>query len=88
MNNGIVVFSAILKYIWENRFLVHLLSVFKVKPIDWVGETPFGQTPFGLGNTGGDIKGKNKSNSVRDMDDRVSYYNADKYLKTKKNEDW
>ena len=48
LNDGIVVLSGILEDIWDNRFLVHLPSVFKVKPIDRGGETPFGQTPFSL----------------------------------------
>ena len=45
VNDEIVVFSGILEDIWENRFLVHLPSVLKVKPIDRGGETPFGQIP-------------------------------------------
>ena len=56
VNNGIVVFSGILEDIWENWFSVHLPSVFKVKPIDRGGESPFGQTPFSLGNPDEDIK--------------------------------
>ena len=55
VNNCIVVFSGILEDILENRFLLHLPSVFKVKPIDWGGETIFSKTPFGLGNPGGVI---------------------------------
>ena len=34
VKNDIVVFSGIMEDIWENRFLVHLPSVFKVRPID------------------------------------------------------
>ena len=34
VNNGIFAFSGILEDIWENRFLVHLPSMFKVKLID------------------------------------------------------
>ena len=55
VNDGIVIFSGILEEIWENRFSVHLLSVFKVNPIERDSETTFGQTPFGLGSPGGDI---------------------------------
>ena len=55
VNDGIVVFSAILEDIWDNRFSVHFTSVFKVNPINRWGETPFVQTPLGLGNPGGDI---------------------------------
>ena len=58
VNDGIVVFSGILEDIWENQFSVHLPSVFKVKPIDWGGENPFGQTPFSLENPDGEIKKK------------------------------
>ena len=72
MNDGIFVFSGILKDIWENRFSVHLPSVFKVKPIERVGETPLSQTPFGIGNPGGDIKKKRKNISGGEEDGRVS----------------
>ena len=40
VNYGIVVLSGILEDIWENRFLVHLPSVFKVKPIDQAVKLP------------------------------------------------
>ena len=56
VNDGIFVFSGILEDIWDNRFSVHLPSMFKVKPIDRGGETPFGQTPSSLENPDGDIK--------------------------------
>ena len=55
VNDGIVVFSGILGDIWDNRFWVHLPYMIKVKTFDWDGETPFGQTPFRLGNPDGDI---------------------------------
>ena len=86
-NNGIVVFIGILEDIWENRFSVHLPSVFKVNPIDRGGETPFGQTPFSLENPDGDIKKNRKRISGEEMDDRVSNNNADKDFKMKQNED-
>ena len=79
VNYGIVVFSRIMEDIWKNRFSVHLPYVFKVKPIDWGGETP-----FGLGNPGGGVKSKRKSNSGGEVDDRVSNNNSDKDLKMKK----
>ena len=60
VNGGIVVFSGILKDIWENRFSVHLPSLLNVKQIDRGGETPFGQTPFSLENPDGNIKKKRK----------------------------
>ena len=88
VNDGIVVFSGILEDIWENRFLVHLPSVIKVKPIDRGGETPFGKTPLGLGHPGGDIKKKRERILGGEVDDRVSNDNADKDFKMKKNEDW
>ena len=69
-------------------FLVHLPSLFKVKPIDRGGETPFGQTPFSLENPDGDIKKKRKRISGREEDGRVSNDNADKDFKMKQNEDW
>ena len=83
MNDGIVVSSGILGDIWENRFLVHLPLVFKVKPIDRGSENPFGQTPFGqtlfgLGNPGRDIKRKKKRTSGGEVDNRVSNDNAEK----------
>ena len=84
MNDGIVVFSGILEDIWENRFLVHLSSVFKVKPIDQGGETPYGKTPFGLGNPGGDIKKKRKKILGGKVDDRVSNDNAERISKLNK----
>ena len=84
VNDGIVVFSGILEDICENKFLVHLPSVFKVKPIDRGGETPFGQTPFSLGNPDGDIKNKRKRISGGEVDGRVSNDNADKDFKMKK----
>ena len=87
VNNGIVAFSGILEDVWENRFSVHFPSVFKVKPIDRGGETPFGQTPFSLGNPDGDIKNKRKRILGGVVDDRVSNNNADKDFKMKKNED-
>ena len=68
--------------------MVHLTSVLKVNPIDWSSETPYGQTPFGLGNPGGDIKKKRKIISGGEVDNRVSNDNADKDLKIKQNEDW
>ena len=77
MNNGIVVFNGIMEDMWENRFLVHLPSVFKVKPIDRDGENPFDQTPFRLGNPDGDIKKKIIIISGGEVDDRVSNNNAD-----------
>ena len=67
---------------------MHLPYVFKVNPINRIGETPFSQTPFGLGNTGGDVKRKRKRILVGEVDDRVSNDNADKDLKMKHNEDW
>ena len=85
MNDGIAVFSGILEDIWENRFSVHLPSVFKVKPIDRGGETPFGQTHFSLGNPEGDIKKKRKRISCGEEDSRVSNDNADKDFKMKQN---
>ena len=88
MNDGIVVFSGILEDIWENRFSVHLPYLFKVKPIDRGGETPFVQTPFGLENPVEDVKINRKRNSGREVDDRVSNDNADKDIKMKQNEDW
>ena len=84
VNDGIVVFSVILEDIWENRFSVHLPSVFKVKLIDRGVETPFGQTPFGLGNPRRDIKKKRKSISGEEVDNRVSNHNTDKDLKINK----
>ena len=81
--DSIVVFSGILKDIWENQCSVHLLSMFKVKPIDRGGETPFRQTPFGLRNNVGDVKRKKTRNSGGEVDDRVSNYNADKDIKMK-----
>ena len=88
MNDGIVVFSGIPEDIWENWFLVHLPSMSKVKPINRGGETPFDQTPFGLGNPGGYIKKKGKGISGGEVDNRVSNDNADKNLKMKQNEEW
>ena len=88
MNDGIVVFSGILEDIWENRFLVHLPSMFKVKPIDRGGENPFVQTPFSLENPDRDIKKKRKSISGGEEDSRVSNDNAGKDFKMKQNEDW
>ena len=88
MNNGIVFFNGIMEDMWENRFLVHLPSVFKVKPIDRDGENPFDQTPFRLGNNDRDIKKKRKSISGGEEDNRVSNDNADKDFKMKQNEDW
>ena len=88
VNDGIVVFSGILEDIWENRFLVHLPSVFKVKPIDRGGETPFGQTPIRLENPDGDIKKKRKRILGGEVDDRISNDNADKDFKIKQYEDW
>ena len=58
--------------------------MFKVKPINWGGETPFGLTLFGLGNPGGDIKRKSKRILGEEVDNRVSNDNADKYLKMEK----
>ena len=84
MNDGIVVFSEILEDIWENRFLVHPHFLFKVKPINRGGETPFGQTPFSLGNPDGDINKKRKRISGGEEDGRVSNDNADKDFKMKK----
>ena len=83
MNDGIVVFSGILEDIWENRFSVHLPSVFKVNPIDRGGETPFGQTPFSLVNPDGDIKKNRKRISGGEEDGRVSNDNSDKDFKMK-----
>ena len=83
MNDGIFVFSGILEDIWENRFSVHLSSVFKVKPIDRGGETP-----FGLENPSEDIKKRRTGVSGAEAEDRVSNDNADKYFKMKQNEDW
>ena len=88
VNDGIVVFSGILEDIRENRFSVHLPSVFKVKPIDQGGETPFGQTTFSIGNPDGDIKKMRKRISGGEVDVRVSNDNADKDFKMKQNEDW
>ena len=88
VKDGIFVYSGILEDIWKNRFSVHLPSVFKVNPIDRGGETPFGQTPFSLGNPGGDVKSKREINSGGELEDRVSNDNADKDLKMKQNEDW
>ena len=88
MNDGIVVFSGIMEDIWENRFSVHLPSVFKVKPIDRGGETRFGQTPFSLRNPGKDIKNKRKRILGGEADNRVSNDNADKDFKMKQNEYW
>ena len=85
MNDGIVVFSGILEDILENRFLLHLPSVFKVKPIDWGGETPFRQTTFSLENHDGDIKKRRKRILGREVDDRVSNDNAHENLKMKQN---
>ena len=87
MNGGIVIFSGILEYIWENRFLVHLSSLFKVKPIDRGGETLFDQTTFVLGNPVGDIKRKRKRILGGEVENRVSNDNADSDLKIP-NEDW
>ena len=72
VNDGIVIFSGILEDIWENRFSVHLPSVFKVMPINRGGETPFGQNPFSLENTDGDIKKKRKRILGGEEDGRVS----------------
>ena len=88
VNNRIVVFSGILEDIWENRFLVHLPSVLKVKLIDRGGETPFGQTPFSLENPDRDIKRKRERISGSEEDNRVSNDNVDKYFKMKQSEDW
>ena len=88
MNNGIVVFSRILEEIWDNWFLVHLPSVFKVNSINWGDETPFGQNPFSLRNTDRGIKQKRKRISGGEVDNRVSNDSAHKDFKTKKNEDW
>ena len=88
VNDGIVVVSVILEDIWDNWFPVHLPSMFKVKPIHQGGETPFGQSPFGLGNPGGDIEKKRKGISGGEVDNRVSNDNADKDFKLKQNEDW
>ena len=85
VNDGIVVFSGILEDIWENRFLVHLPSVFKVNPIDRGGETPFVQNPFSLVNPYGDIKKKRERISGGEVNDRVSNDNADKDFKMKQN---
>ena len=68
--------------------MLHLPSVLKVNPIGRGGGTPFGQTPFGLGNPDGDIKNNRKSISGGEVDDRVSNDNADKDLKMKQNEEW
>ena len=88
VNDGIAVFSGIMEDIWENRFSVHLPSVFKVNPIDRGGETPFGQTPFSLENPGGDIKKKREMILGREVDARVSNDNADKGFRIKQNKDW
>ena len=87
VNDGIVVFSGIMEDIWENRFSVHLPSVFKVKPINWGGDTPFGQNPFSLRNYDGNIKKKKKRILGGEEDGRVSNDNADKDFKIKQNED-
>ena len=88
LNDGIVIFSVILEDIWENRFSVHLPSVFKVKPIDRGSKTPFGQTPFSLRNPDVDIKKKRERILGGEEDNRVSNDNADKEFKMKQNEDW
>ena len=88
VNDGIVVFSGIMEDIWENRFLVHLPSVFKVKPIDQGRETTFVQTSFNLENPDRDIKKKRESISGGEEEDRASNYIADKDFKMKQNEDW
>ena len=87
VNDGIVIFSGILEDIWENRFSVHLTSVFKVKPIDRGDKNTFVQTPFSLGNPDGDTKRKRKRILGGEEDDRVSHDNADKYFKMKQNEE-
>ena len=46
VTDGIVVFSGILEDIWENRFLAHLPSVFKVNPINRGGEIPLAKLPL------------------------------------------
>ena len=67
--------------------MVHLPSVFKVKPINRGGETTFGQTPFKLGNHDGDTKKKRKRILGGEVDGRVSNDNTDKDFKIKQNED-
>ena len=64
---------------------MHLPSVFKVKPFKQGGETLFGQTPFGFGNTGRDFKRKRISILGGVVDDRVSNDNADNVLKMEQN---
>ena len=88
VNDGIVAFSGILEDIWENRFSVHLPSMFKVNPINRGSETTFGQNPFSLRNPDRDIKKKSKSISCGEEEDRASNYNANKDVKMKQNEDW
>ena len=87
VNDGIVVFSGIMEDIWENQFLVHHPSVFKVKPTDRAVKLPLAKTPFRLGNPGGDIKNKRKNILGGEVGDRVSNDNADKDFKMKQNED-
>ena len=61
--------------------------MFKVKSIDWGGESPFGQTPSGLGNPGGDIKRKRERILGGEVDNRVLNDNSNKDFKIKQNED-